>query len=62
MAWKPWYERMVDMDSAEEREEFLRGVFGGPKPLTSKQTTGIALSALMAGVVGYTVGKSWKRR
>lgn len=49
MAWKPWYERMADLDSAEERDEFIRGVFGGPKPIGGKQVAGMALTALMVG-------------
>ena len=48
MAWMPWYERMAEMDSAEEREEYLRGVFG-PPPLQGKQVAGMALTALMTG-------------
>lgn len=47
MAWMPWYERMAEMDSAQEREEYLRGVFG-PPPLKAKQVAGMALTALMA--------------
>ena len=48
MAWMPWYERMAEMDSAQEREEYLRGVFG-PPPLKGRQVAGIALTAVMAG-------------
>lgn len=48
MAWKPWYERMADMDTAEERDEFLRGVFG-PPPMTAKRAAGMAMTALLAG-------------
>jgi hypothetical protein len=47
MVWKPWYERMADYDSAEEREEYLKGVFG-PPPLKGTQVAGMALTALMA--------------
>lgn len=57
MAWKPWYERMAEMDSAEEREEFLKGVFG-PPPITGKKAAGMALTALM---VGWGTGKILKR-
>lgn len=62
MAWKPWYERMVEMDSAEERSEFVRGVFGAPKPMTGRQAAGMALSALMAGVIGYQIAKPRKKK
>lgn len=48
MAWKPWYERMADFDSAQEREQFLEGVFG-PPPLKNSQIAGMALTALLAG-------------
>lgn len=48
MAWKPWYERMAEIDSAEERADFIRGVFG-PPPLSGKQAAGMALSALLVG-------------
>lgn len=48
MAWKPWYERMAEIDSAQEREEFMRGVFG--MNTTSKRDfVGPALISLMAG-------------
>lgn len=57
MAWKPWYERMAEMDSADEREEFLKGVFG-PPPIKGKQVAGIALTALM---VGWGTGQMLKR-
>lgn len=48
MAWRPWYERMAEIDSAEERADFIRGVFGPPSPSTSKKA-GMALTALLAG-------------
>ena len=28
MAYKPWYERVAEMNNQHEREEFIRGVFG----------------------------------
>lgn len=66
MAWKPWYERMVEIDSAQERDEFVRGVFsvggglnGGPK---KQSAAGLALTALMAGVIGYQIAKPRKKR
>ncbi len=54
MAWKPWYERMAEIESAQEREEFMRGVFnmGGR---STKSNTGPALLGLLAGFgLGYT--------
>ena len=47
MAWMPWYERMAEMDSAAEREEYLKGVFG-PAPMRGSQVAGMALTALLA--------------
>lgn len=61
MAWKPWYERMVEIDSAQEREEFVRGVFNAPKPMTGKQAAGMALTALMVGWGTYTLTKGKKK-
>ena len=52
MAWMPWYERMVEMDTAEEREEFIKGVFGGPqhaKGPNALQTAGMVTAAAMIG-------------
>jgi len=57
MAWKPWYDRMAEMDSAEEREEFLKGVFG-PPPIKGKQAAGIVMTGLLAG---WGAGKILKR-
>lgn len=48
MAWKPWYERVVEIDSAHEREEFLRGVVGYSKANKGK-VAGLALSGLLIG-------------
>lgn len=48
MAWRPWYEEMAEMNSAKEREDFVRGVFG-PPPLTGKKVAGMALTALLIG-------------
>jgi hypothetical protein len=51
--WKPWWEKMADLDTAAEKEEFLRGV-GGGKP--RKPSTGV--STLLLGVLaGYIGGK-----
>lgn len=49
MAWKPWYERLVDIDSAEERTEFVRGVFGGPKPISAKNAATMLSTSLLIG-------------
>ena len=39
---------MADFDSAQEREDFIRGVFG-PPPLSNKQAAGMVLTAVLAG-------------
>lgn len=60
MAWKPWYERMVEMDTAEEREQFLKGVFNAPQP-SARTAAGNALTALMATWGVAKVVKSIKK-
>lgn len=59
MAWRPWYERMAEIDSAEERADFIRGVFG-PPPMKASRAAGMALSALMVGW-GVTQLKNQKK-
>jgi truncated hemoglobin YjbI len=61
MAWKPFYERAAEIESAAEQEAFLRGVLGGPKPLTPKQAAGAALIAVLAGWTVNSVIKGSKR-
>jgi hypothetical protein len=49
--WKPWWEKVGELDTAHEREEFMRGV-GGKRPL------GNAASAVLMGVIaGYIGGR-----
>lgn len=48
MAWKPWYDRAAEMDSADEQEEFLKGIFSSPAP-SAGQTAGLAMIALLSG-------------
>jgi hypothetical protein len=57
MAWKPWFEKVAEIDAAEDREAFIRGYFGGPKPMTGKQAAGAALIAVLAG---WSVNKAIK--
>lgn len=63
MAWKPWYERMAEIDSAEARAEFAAGVFGAPTPksMTPSQAAGMALVAIMSGIAGAKIAKARKR-
>jgi hypothetical protein len=61
MAWKPWYVRMAEMDSAEERREFAKGVFNtNSRPAQNKGVS--PLLALMAGFgVGYLATRDKKK-
>jgi hypothetical protein len=57
MAYRPWYEKMADIDSANEREEFIRGVFGfRPR---EKQPI---VAALIAGYIGGTIATRNQRK
>ena len=49
MAWKPWYERVAEMDSAREQEQFIKGVFGDPNPASGKKLAGMAAMTLIVG-------------
>jgi len=49
MVWKPWYESLVEIDSAEERTKFVQGVFGGPKPMSSGQAASMVSTAALIG-------------
>lgn len=48
MAWKPWWDQLAEIHSANEREEFIRGVAGFPGPRPGK-VAGLALSGLLIG-------------
>lgn len=60
MAWKPWYDRVAEMDSAQEREEFIKGVFGTPSPVSGKKLAGMAAMTLIVGA--WAVKKPKRRR
>ena len=63
MAWKPWYERMAEIDSAQEREEFMRGVFGPQNTTSGPATAAATITAFLAGWgVGSAAAKSIKKR
>jgi hypothetical protein len=49
--WKPWWEKVGDLDTPKEREEFMRGVSG--MGLSKSVLTGIVV-----GVVGGSIVKS----
>jgi hypothetical protein len=50
MAWKPWYERAAELDSREDVEEFMKGVYVSQPKRNSAVFTG-----LIAGYVGGKV-------
>lgn len=50
MAWKPWYERVAEMQGKEEVEEFMRGAFGY-RPKDKRPI----ITGLIAGYVGGKV-------
>lgn len=49
--WKPWWEKVADLDTSAEREEFLRGV-GGGKPKAPRLGTSSLLLGVLAGYIG----------
>jgi hypothetical protein len=59
MAWQPWWDRMAEMHSAQEREEFMKGVAGFPGPRPGK-IAGLALSGLLIGWGLSGLGKDKK--
>jgi hypothetical protein len=44
MAWRPWYEEMGEINSAQGREDYARGVFG-PRTPSPGRVAGMAASA-----------------
>jgi hypothetical protein len=57
MAHKQWYEEIAEMNSAREREEFMKGMFG----MRSKERQPI-MAWLVAGyVAGKTVSNAKKK-
>lgn len=57
MAWKPWYQRMAEIESATEREEFAKGLFG----FRPKERRPI-VAALVAGYVGGSIASKAKKK
>lgn len=55
MAFKPWYIRAAEIQSAEERTEFIKGVFGVP---TQGSPAGRAAAGIAGLVLGYGLGSS----
>ena len=57
MAYKPWYERVAEINSQHEREEFIRGVFG----FRPREKTHI-VAAIIAGVIGGKIAAKGKKK
>jgi hypothetical protein len=52
MAYKPWYEQVAEINNQQEREEFIRGVFGF-RPKEKRP----AIASLIAGTTAaYLAG------
>lgn len=47
MAWKPWYEQLAEMNNKAEKEEFMKGIFGG-----SRLDRAPKAALLIAGYIG----------
>jgi hypothetical protein len=54
--WKPWWEKVADFDTPQEKREFIRGIAGGePKKDNS------LLNSAIAGFVGGMIAKGSSR-
>jgi len=64
MAYKPWYEQVAEMNNQQEREEFIRGVFGfrpqEKRPAIASLIAGTT-AAYLAGAV-YLATKAKKKK
>lgn len=52
-----WWEKLADIDSKEERENFIKGVMGG-----NPQRNGQIMQAVIAGYVAGTIAKSGQKK
>ena len=56
--YKPWYEKVADYDSLQEREEFLKGV-AGVRFASQRAVAGTLLVAgVLASYLGHRITKS----
>lgn len=59
--YKPWYEKVADYDSLQEREEFLKGV-AGVRFASQRTVQGTLLVAgVLASYLGHRLTKSANR-
>ena len=62
MAWKPWYVQAAEINSAEERTEFIRGVFGPAKTTSGAGTAAVTIASFLAGWnIGSHIAKKTKK-
>ena len=52
MAWKPWYEQVAEMNNQQEREEFIKGVFGFRPTEKRPIVAGLILGTTAAYIAG----------
>ncbi|NBT46533.1 MAG: hypothetical protein EBT07_01765 [Actinobacteria bacterium] len=50
MAWRPWWEEIQEIQSATERQEFVRGIFG-----SKRKDQGPIIAGLVGGYLGAKV-------
>ena len=63
MAWRPWYEELADMNSARDREKYVRDVFGPPAPSLGNVASSLVTAGLVAhGIRGLIAGLRGRRR
>lgn len=54
--WKPWYEKSAEFDTAQERDDYIRGVFGPPPMDPAK----FAVGAASGYMLGWGLKNLWK--
>lgn len=63
MAWKPWYMRVSEFDSSEERTEFIKGVFGPGHTTSGPAAAAATITSFLAGwSIGSAAVKTVKKR
>ena len=56
MAYKPWYEQISEITSVAEKQEFLKGVYGG---YGNERSTNLPVIAGL--IAGYLGGKAARK-
>lgn len=63
MAFTPWYIRAAEIQSAEERTEFIKGVFGMPTQGSPATRAAAGIAGLVLGYgIGSAIGDAVKKR